>query len=221
MKPMMRPWTPETDLPDSERIARARAFEAQIATRHSCRSFSAEPVPRAVIEAAIAAAGAAPSGANRQPWHFAVLSSPGAKTALRVAVEEEERHFYGGIGGSEWQGLLNGLGARADKPYLETAPWVVVAFGETRASETDRFPNPHVTESVSIACGLLLTTLHLAGLATLVHTALPARFLNRLCRRPEHEKPIMLIIVGHPAEDAAVPVAALERKPLDKIASWL
>lgn len=218
---MMRPWTSDTDLPDPERIARALAFKAQMATRHSCRSFSARPVPRAAIEAAIAAAGSAPSGANRQPWHFAVLSSPGAKTALRVAVEEEERQFYGGIGGSEWQGLLNELGARADKPYLEIAPWIVVAFGETRASETDRFPNPYVTESVSIACGLLLASLHLAGLATLVHTALPARFLNRLCRRPEHEKPVMMVIVGHPAEDAAVPAVAMERKPLDQIASWL
>lgn len=218
---MMRPWTPETNLPDAERIARAVAFKEHVETRHSCRSFSTKPVPRAVIEAAIAAAGSAPSGANRQPWHFAALSSAGAKTALRVAVEEEERHFYGGIGGSEWQGLLQDLGARADKPYLETAPWIIVAFGQTRASETDRFPNPHVTESVSIACGLLLTSLHLAGLATLVHTAMPARFLNRLCRRPEHEKPIMLIVVGHPAEDATVPSAALDRKPLDQIASWL
>lgn len=217
----MRPWTPENDLPDAERIARATAFRDRMATRHSCRSFSAKSVPRAVIEAAIAAAGSAPSGANRQPWHFAALASPGAKTALRVAVEEEERHFYGGIGGSEWQGLLNDLGARAEKPYLETAPWIIVAFGQNKASETDRFPNPHVTESVGIACGLLLTTLHMAGLATLVHTAMPARFLNRLCRRPEHERPVMLIIVGHPAEDAAVPGAAMERKPLDEIASWL
>ncbi len=217
----MRPWTPDIDLPDHERIARAAAFCEHIATRHSCRRFSSRPVPRALIETAIAAAGSAPSGANRQPWHFAVLSSPGAKTALRVAVEEEERHFYGGIGGSEWQGLLQELGAKAEKPYLEIAPWIIVAFGQTRASDTDRFPNPHVTESVGIACGLLLTTLHQASLATLVHTATPARFLNRLCRRPEHEKPIMLIVVGHPAPDATVPAAALDRKPLDQIASWL
>lgn len=221
MQPDMRPWTPETDLPEDERMTRAMAFRDRMATRHSCRSFSSRPVSRAVIEAAIAAAGSAPSGANRQPWHFAALSSPGAKTALRVAVEEEERHFYGGIGGSEWQGLLKDLGTRAEKPYLELAPWIIVAFGQTKASDTDRFPNPHVTESVSIACGLLLTALHMAGLATLVHTAMPARFLNRLCRRPEHERPVMLIVVGHPAEDATVPGAALERKSLDQIASWL
>ncbi|WP_010545520.1 nitroreductase family protein [Sphingomonas elodea] len=221
MNSIMRPWIPETDLPDHERTARAAAFCERMASRHSCRSFSSKPVPRAVIEASIAAAGNAPSGANRQPWHFAALSSAGAKTALRVAVEEEERHFYGGIGGSEWQGVLRDLGAKADKPYLEIAPWVLVAFGQTRASETDLFPNPQVTESVGIACGLLISALHLAGLATLVHTATPARFLNRLCRRPEHERPILLIVVGHPAADAAVPAAALERKPLDQIASWL
>lgn len=217
----MRPWTLENDLPDPERIANAAAFCERMATRHSCRSFSPEPVPRTIIETAIAAAGTAPSGANRQPWHFAALSSPGAKTALRVAVEEEERSFYGGIGGSEWQGLLRDLGTKADKPYLEIAPWIIVAFGQTKANETDRFPNPHVTESVGIACGLMLTTLHLAGLATLVHTATPARFLNRLCRRPEHERPVMLIVTGHAAADATIPAAALDRKPLDQIASWL
>lgn len=217
----MRPWTPDIDLPDPERVARAAAFCERMETRHSCRSFSPRPVPRAIIETAIAAAGTAPSGANRQPWHFAAIASPGAKTALRVAVEEEERNFYGGIGGSEWQWLLRDLGTKADKPYLEIAPWILVAFGQTKTHETDRFPNPHVTESVSIACGLLLTTLHLAGLATLVHTATPARFLNRLCRRPEHERPIMLIVTGHPAPDATVPTAALERKSLDQIASWL
>ncbi|WP_232318617.1 nitroreductase family protein [Sphingomonas sp. TDK1] len=217
----MRPWNPDLDLPDDARIAHAAAFCEHIATRHSCRSFSAKPVPRAIIETAIAAAGTAPSGANRRPWHFAALSSTGAKTALRVAVEEEERTFYGGVGGSEWQGLLRDLGASAEKPYLELAPWIIVAFGQMRASETSRFPNPHVAESVSIACGLLLTTLHTAGLATLVHTATPARFLNRLCRRPEHERPIMMIITGHPAPGATVPAAAAERKPLDQIASWL
>jgi iodotyrosine deiodinase len=220
MKPDMRPWTPDIDLPDDVRIANAAAFCERMAARHSCRSFSDRPVPRAIIETAIAAAGTAPNGANRQPWHFAALSSPGAKTALRVAVEEEERTFYGGIGGSEWQGLLQNLGTNADKPYLEIAPWIIVAFGQTKANETDLFPNPHVTESVSIACGLLLTTLHMAGLATLVHTATPARFLNRLCRRPEHERPVMLIVTGHPAPDAMVPAAAMERKPLDQIASW-
>lgn len=218
---LMRPWTSYPAMPDHERIAHATAFREHVALRHSCRSFSNKPVPRAVIEAAIAAAGTAPSGANRQPWHFAAISSPGAKIALRVAVEEEERNFYGGIGGSEWQGLLRDLGARAEKPYLETAPWVIIAFGQTKAHETDRFPNPQVTESVSIACGLLLTTLHLAGLATLVHTATPARFLNRLCRRPDHERPVMMIVVGHPAADAEVPAAALARKPLDEVASWL
>lgn len=213
-------WPKTREMTDDERTSHATAFFKQIASRHSCRSFSGRPVARATIEAALRAAGSAPSGANRQPWHFAVLSSPGAKTALRVAVEEEERNFYGGIGGSEWQGLLRGLGTTAEKPYLEIAPFVIVVFGVTR-NETDSVPNPHVTESVGIACGLLLTALHEAGLASLVHTATPARFLNRLCRRPAHERPIAMIVVGHPAEDAAIPEAAAVRKPLDQISSWL
>ncbi|PVX29705.1 nitroreductase family protein [Sphingomonas pokkalii] len=205
---------------EDERTSRATAFLEQIASRHSCRSFSSEPVASATIEAAIRAAGSAPSGANRQPWHFAVLSTPGAKTALRVAVEEEERNFYGGMGGSEWQGLLRGLGTTAHKPYLELAPWVIIAFGITRGVD-DSVPNPYVTESVGIACGLLLTALHEAGLATLVHSPTPARFLNRLCRRPGNERPIAIIVVGHAAEDATIPEAAALRKPLDQISSWL
>lgn len=217
----MPPWPAVPDLSDAERVATTGDFLARMATRHSCRSFSSQPVPRAVIEAAIATAGTAPSGANRQPWHFSVLSTPGAKTALRVAVEEEERRFYGGPGGSEWHGLFRELGASVEKPYFEVAPWTIVAFGQTVASATDLFPNPNVTESVGIACGLLLTALHNAGLATLVHTATPARFLNRLCRRPDHERPVMLIVVGHPADNAEVPAPTLERKPLDQISSWL
>lgn len=221
--PEALPWQHYPELTDAERVARAQAFAATIRTRRSCRAFREEPVPREVIEAALAAAGSAPSGANRQPWHFAIVSSPEAKCAIRIAAEEEERAFYDGRAGSEWLEALWPLGTGAEKPYLETAPWLIVVFGQRRGGPDpeDLKQNYYVTESVGLACGLLLATLHEAGVATLVHTPNPMRFLNRVCRRPDHEKPVMVIVAGYPAEDATIPAHALEKKSLEQIASWL
>ncbi len=217
------PWQPYPELTDAERVARARAFSQTMQSRRSCRAFSEEPVPREVIEAALAAAGSAPNGANRQPWHFCVVSSPEAKCAIRIAAEEEERAFYDGRAGSEWLEALVPLGTGADKPYLETAAWLIVVFAQRRGgTDPDNLrQNYYVTESVGIACGLLLATLHQAGVATLVHTPNPMRFLNRVCRRPENEKPLMVIVAGHPGKDATIPAHAIEKKSLEQIASWL
>lgn len=217
------PWEPYPDLADAERIERARAFYETMRTRHSCRAFSAAPVPREVIEAALLAAGSAPNGANRQPWHFCVISSPEAKATIRVAAEEEERIFHGGKADREWLGTVCPLGTGADKPYLETAPWLIVVFAQRRDGDvTDEAHQSYcVTESVGIACGLMLAALHQAGIATLVHTPAPMHFLNRVCRRPPDEKPLMLIVAGYAAQDAAVPIHTLHKKPLEQIASWL
>lgn len=217
------PWRPYPEATEDERLARAEAFCTLMRGRQSCRDFSAAPVPRSIIEAAIAAAGSAPSGANRQPWHFCAVASRGAKTAIRVAIEEEERRFYGGQRSPEWLGALRAFGGGPGKPYLETAPWLIVAFGETHpgTGTGSLIPNPYMLESVGIAVGLLLATLHSAGVATLVHTAEPAAFLNRLCRRPAQERPLMLIVAGLPAEDATVPAESRDKKPLERIASWL
>jgi nitroreductase len=217
------PWQPYPLLTDGERVDRARGFRDAMASRRSCRMFSEDPVPREVIEAAVEAASSAPSGANRQPWHFAVVSSDEAKCAIRVAAEEEERAFYNGRAGSEWLDALWPLGTGAEKPYLETAPWLIVVFGQRRGGpDPDNLKqNYYVTESVGIACGLLLATLHQAGVATLVHTPSPMRFLNRVCRRPDHEKPMMVIVAGHPSADATIPVTALDKKTLEQAASWL
>lgn len=217
------PWPGPPPLPPEEMIARARAFRERIASRRTCRFFAAEPVPRAVIEEAILAAGTAPSGANHQPWHFAVISSGEAKRAIRDAAEKEEQAFYAGKAGAEWLEALAPLGTDAEKPYLETAPWSIVAFGQRRGGidPGDDRRNYYVTESVSIACGFLLLALHEAGLATLTHTPNPMRFLNRLCGRPANEKPVMVIVTGRPAPDATVPEHALMKKPLDRIASWI
>lgn len=220
------PKLPYPDLPeltDEQRIARARAAYEQLRTRRTCRFFSDRPVPREVIEAAVLAAGTAPSGANHQPWHFAVVSSADKRREIRLAAEEEERAFYAGKASAEWLEALAPLGTDDSKPYLETAPWLIVVFGQRKGGPNpgDQRQNYYVTESVGIAAGLMLATLHDAGLATLTHTPAPMKFLNTICQRPADEKPLMLIVVGHPAPDATVPVHAVTRKGLDQVSSWL
>ncbi len=208
---------------DNERIIRAQRFYEGVKTRRTCRDFSDAPVPRGVIEYALLAAGTAPSGANHQPWHFAVISSPEKKAALRAAAETEEREFYAGKASAEWIEALAPLGTDDVKPYLETAPYLIVIFGQRRGGMVpgDNKQNYYVGESVGIATGLLIAALHDAGLATLTHTPNPMKFLNALCERPANEKPIMVLVVGHPAANATVPVHATIKKPLDAIASWL
>lgn len=210
-------------LTDQESIARARAMRDRLKQRRTCRYFSDEPVPREVIEAAIEAAGTAPNGANHQPWHFAVVSSPDKKRAIRLAAEEEERNFYAGKASEEWLDALAPLGTDEHKPFLESAPWLIVVFAQRKGGieEDGTTQNYYVTESIGIACGMLLATLHEAGVATLTHTPSPMGFLREICDRPEHEKPLMVIVVGHPAEGATVPERALKKKPLEQIASWL
>ncbi len=209
-------------LSDDERLARVTRAYAQLNTRRTCRDFAATPVPREIIEQALLAAGTAPSGANHQPWHFAAVSSPEQKRAIRLGAEEEERAFYSGKASAEWLAALEPLGTDAEKPYLEVAPWLIVLFGQRRGGPNpgDSKQNYYVTESVGIAAGLMLATLHDAGLATLTHTPAPMKFLNTICQRPADEKPLMLIVVGHPAPEATVPVHAVTRKGLNHISSW-
>lgn len=208
---------------DEQRIRAAREFRKAISTRRSCRMFSDAPVPREVIEEAILAAGTAPSGANHQPWHFAIVSSPELKHRIRVEAEKEEAAFYAGKAGQEWLEALEPLGTDEDKAYLETAPWLIVVFGQRRGGiePGEQKTNYYVTESVGIACGFLLAALHAAGLATLTHTPSPMGFLREICARPVNEKPLMVIVVGHPASEADVPTHALRKKPLDQISTSL
>lgn len=215
-------------LPDAEAIIRATNLAERLKQRRTCRDFSAAAVPREVIEAALSAAGSAPSGANHQPWHFAVVSTPATKRAIREAAEAEERRFYGEDGdeakaGAEWLAALGPLGTDSEKPFLEIAPYLIVVFAQRKGgiAEDGATQNYYVNESVGIACGMLLATLHEAGLATLTHTPSPMGFLRQVCRRPEWEKPVMIVVVGHPADDATVPAHALRKKPLNQIASWL
>ncbi|WP_379550220.1 nitroreductase family protein [Qipengyuania sp. DGS5-3] len=221
------PYTLEA-IPDADAIARAQALRDRLKERRTCRYFSDEPVPREVIEAAIEAAGTAPNGANHQPWHFSVVSSPEKKRAIREAAEAEEKRFYGEDGdkakaSEEWLDALADLGTDADKPFLETAPYLIVVFAQRKGGieEDGKTQNYYVNESVGIACGMLIATLHEAGCSTLTHTPSPMGFLRNICERPEWEKPLMVVVVGKPTEDATVPVHALKKKPLSQISSWL
>lgn len=217
------PWPGLPDYGPDEMVARSRAFYEAVRTRRTCRFFAPDPVPREAIEHAILAAGTAPSGANHQPWHFAVISSPELKRRVREAAEAEEQAFYAGKAGEEWLDALAPLGTDEHKPYLEVAPWHIVVFGQRKGGiePGEEKQNYYVTESVGIACGFLLLALHHAGLATLTHTPNPMGFLNRICRRPASEKPVMVIVAGKPAPDATVPAHALRKKPLERISSWL
>ncbi|MFJ6194774.1 nitroreductase family protein [Micromonospora sp. NPDC092111] len=194
-------------------VREAEAFADRMARRRSVRDFVADPLPDGVIEAAIRAASTAPSGANVQPWRFVVLTDPARKRRLREAAEAEERTFYQRRASPEWLGAIAPLGTDWQKPFLETAPAVIVVFEVHQGPQS---PKPYyVKESVGIAVGLLITALHHAGLATLTHTPSPMRFLNEVCERPPQERPYVVMPVGYPAPDARVP--DLARKPLDEV----
>ena len=222
------PFPPLPEYSAEERVARAHAAFERLRTRHSCRSFADVDVPREVIENAIRAAGTAPNGANHQPWHFAVIRSADKKRAIREAAEEEERRFYGADGDApkasdEWLDALSPIGTNENKPFLETAPWLIACFAQRTGGieEDGETKNYYVNESVGIACGMLISTLHEAGLATLTHTPSPMGFLRDLCGRPKNEKPLMIVVAGLPADDATVPEHAVRKKPLEQISSWL
>jgi len=216
------PLPQQAPLSGATSLARCSAFYEEIATRHTVRHFSEQAVDRAVIETAIRAAGTAPSGANHQPWHFACVSDPTTKRRIREAAEAEERAFYGGKAGDRWLQDLSPLGTDAEKPFLETAPWLIGIFAERYGvdAEGNRNKNYYITESVGIATGILITALHRAGLATLTHTPSPMKFLNTLLGRPSNERPFVLLVVGYAASDAKIPRAATEKKSLDVIASF-
>lgn len=201
-------------------VCRAAAFREQVTRRRTVRQYSDRPVSREVIEECIRAAGTAPSGANHQPWHFVVVSDPEVKARIRVAAEREERAFYRGGAPREWLDALAALGTDEHKPFLETAPYLIAIFAERYMLRPDggRVKNYYVQESVGIATGILITALHHAGLATLTHTPSPMNFLNEILGRPSNERPFLLLVAGHPAEDARVP--AITKKPLKAIATF-
>ncbi len=209
--------------PEAEMQARAIAHHEQMQSRRSVRSFSSKPVSQDVIEQCVMTAGTAPGGGNHQPWSFACVGSTAAKKEIREAAEAEEREFYSGRAAQEWIDALAPIGTDADKPYMEIAPWLICIFAQRRGGthEGEARKNYYIHESVGIATGMLISACHNAGLATLVHTPNPMKFLNGICGRPETEKPFLILVAGHPAEDAMVPNHALVKKPLNEVASFL
>jgi nitroreductase len=207
-------------LGEADMLRRAREFHAEMMGRRSVRHFSADPVPRELIELAIQTAATAPSGANRQPWKFVAISDLATKRRLKEAVEEEERLSYESRMPDEWLHALEPLGTDWHKPYLEIVPWIVVVFEEMYGlgAEGQTIKNYYVKESVGIACGLFITALHHMGLVTLTHTPSPMGFLARLLGRPENERPYILFPIGYPASDALVP--DIRKKSIAEVAVW-
>lgn len=210
-------------LSDGQAIEATESFLALMRQRHTVRDYAPRSVPEAVIAHCIAAAGTAPSGANQQPWHFVAVSDPSLKAQIRAAAESEEEKFYDGGASDEWLAALEPIGTASNKPHLTTAPWLIVVFAQRYGLDPDgtRHKHYYVPESVGIATGMLITALHMAGLSCLTHTPNPMRFLNDLLDRPENEKPVMILAVGHAAVDATVPAVAKIKKPLHEIMTVL
>ncbi len=205
---------------EAELLERAADFYQQMKVRRTVRDFSSRHVPREIIENCLRTAGTSVSGANLQPWHFAVVSDPSIKKKIRIAAEKEEKLFYEEKAPQEWLDALAPLGTDANKPFLETAPYLIAIF-QQRFGETEdggKVKHYYATESVGIATGMLITALHEAGLASLTHTPSPMAFLSEILGRPRSERPFLLLVVGYPDENAQVP--DISKKPLDEIASF-
>ena len=209
------------EYPLEEMRRRSAGFRADMLRRRSVRQFSNRPVPREIIEDCLRAAGSAPSGANKQPWHFVVVCDPAVKRKIREAAEAEELEFYGERAPNEWLEALEPLGTDEHKPFLETSPYLIAIFAESYGigPEGEKAKNYYVQESVGIATGVLITAVHNAGLVSLTHTPSPMGFLNEILGRPENERPFLLLVVGYPAEDALVP--DIPRKHLGEISTFI
>jgi nitroreductase len=209
------------EMPPAEMRRRLDEFYRDVSRRRTVRDFSPRPVPRDLIETALEAASTAPSGANLQPWHFVVVSGPESKRRIRAAAEAEEREFYAHRASPEWLEALEPLGTDAEKPFLETAPYLIAVFLKKYGELPDgrRVKHYYPTESTGLATGILITALHHAGLATLTHTPSPMRFLNEILGRPKSERPFLLLVVGYPAEGARGP--DISRKPLEAFATFV
>jgi len=196
---------------------RSQIFFENLSTRRTIRNFSDKPVDREIIENCIKTAGTAPSGANMQPWHFVLISDPKIKKQIRSAAEKEEKEFYEKRAPKEWLEALTPLGTDNNKPYLETAPYLIAIFMQRFGNLSDGRKVKHYygLESVGIATGMLITAIHNAGLASLTHTPSPMGFLNQILKRPKNERPFLLLVVGHPSEGAAVP--DIKRKDMSEI----
>jgi nitroreductase len=217
-------FVPHTDYeehPVNEMKKRASDFYEFLKKRRTVRDFSDRAVPREIIEKCLLAAGTAPNGANKQPWHFVAVSDPEVKKKIREEAEKEEHEFYNRRAPEDWLEDLAPLGTDENKPFLEKAPYLIGIFAQSYNLDENGEKEKHyyVKESVGIATGMLITALHHSGLATLTHTPSPMGFLNEIMGRPSHEKPFLLLVVGYPEENVKVP--DITKKPLNEIASFI
>ena len=199
---------------------RSKSFLKSIQQRRTIRDFSDKPVPEEIIVNCLKSAGTAPSGANRQPWHFSVVSDMEIKKQIRKAAEEEEKKFYSGRAPDEWLEALEPLGTDENKPFLEVAPYLIVIFSEAYGLDDkgNKIKNYYVSESVGIATGMLITALHNAGLVTLTHTPSQMNFLRKILGRGENERAFLILVTGFPSENATVP--NIKKKDLEEYTSF-
>ena len=214
-EPVFKPLSGYREYPAKEMRDRAESFRRELSRRRTVREFTDRPIPEGVLEDCLRAAGSAPSGANLQPWHFVVVTDPGVKARIRVAAEQEEIEFYENRAPQEWLDALAPLGTDEHKPFLETAPALIVVFVQRWGELPDgrRVKHYYAMESVGLATGMLIAAVHHAGLASLTHTPSPMGFLNEILDRPSNETPFLVLVVGYPADDCEVP--DIERKALD------
>jgi len=221
LKANFQPLSSYIRYPVEEMHQRATSFRKEMQRRRTVRDFSDKPVPREIIEECLLTAGTAPNGANLQPWHFVVVSDPKVKHEIRVAAEQEEDEFYNRRAPQEWLDALAVIGTDEHKPFLETAPYLIVIFGNSHSHLPDgrRLKNYYVNESVGIATGFLITAIHNAGLVSLTHTPSPMGFLNDILHMPPDMKPFLILVAGYPSEDAQVP--EITKKSLEEIATFI
>jgi len=215
------PLTSYREYPPKEMVRRAAAFRAEMQRRRSVRTFSSRPVPREVIEDCLRTAASAPSGANRQPWSFVVVSDLQTRRRIREAAEKEESEFYHKNAPKKWLNAVSVLGTDAQKPFLQEAPYLIVIFSQTYGVQPDgrKIRHYYVRHSVGIATGMLIAAIHNAGLVALPYTPAKMGFLSRILARPENEQPFLVLVVGYPAEGAKIP--EITRKKLQDIADFV
>lgn len=209
-----------TEFDPGQMLGRANELFANLNDRRTVREFSDRPIAREVIELIVKTASTAPSGANKQPWNFCVVSNPDIKAQIREAAEKEEFENYHGRMSEDWLDDLKKFGTNHIKEFLTTAPYLIVAFKKAYDLDADgnKEKNYYVNESVGLACGMLIAAIHNAGLVTVTHTPSPMNFLQKVLERPDNERPFLLLPVGYPADDAQVPV--IERKELEQMSVW-
>ena len=221
VKPGFSPLADYFEYPLEEMKQRSAAFYAEMKRRRSVRHFSDRPVPRVIIENCLGAAATAPSGANMQPWHFVAVTDPDLKQRIRTASEKAEQAFYSKNATRKWVKALEPLGTNAEKPFLETAPYLIVIFAQRYRFSPDGSKKKHyyVMESVGIALGMLITAIHNTGLVSLTYTPSKMGFLNKILSRPANEKPFLILVVGYPVENAVVP--DIDKKPQNEVVTFV